>query len=89
MHWPEGHYASGKRRHSSKTVYGTWKAADLIPNSPVTLSMGRADATTRGRNYRRRTRKGMEFVADALAEYLLVEQAADGEGGSDVPWKTL
>lgn len=69
--WCERNDVRYIRPADMRTIYSDWQAEAGTPDSLVSLSMGHSTADTRGRNYQRRTRKGMELAADSLAEYLI------------------
>ncbi len=74
--WCEANGVRYVRPADMRTIYSDRCGEAGIPDSLVSLSMGHTVPTTRGSSYQRRTRKGMEFVADALAEYLVTEHMA-------------
>lgn len=54
-----------------RTIYSDLHAEAGSLDSLVALSMGHSDGTTRGRNYQRNTRRGMQLIADSLTDYLV------------------
>lgn len=76
--WCSAHNVEYVRPGDMRTIYSDRCGEAGIPDSLVALSMGHSDGTTRGTNYQRRTRKGMELVADSLAEYLVEESQRRG-----------
>lgn len=73
--WCKKHRVMYIRPLDMRTIFSDWCAEAYAPDSLVDIAMGHAggDGTTRGRNYQTRTRKGMQLVAESLAEYLIGE----------------
>lgn len=55
-------------------------ACECCDSSLVSLALGHGDGTTRGRFYQQSTRRGMEIVADAFADYV-----REGPNGGVIP----
>lgn len=53
-----------------RATFATWHGEAGSPDSLVSLAMGHADGTTKGRNYQAMTRRGGVLIADNLGEYL-------------------
>lgn len=69
--WCERHGLSYICPRDMRTNYSDLHADAGSADSVVSLSMGHSDGTTRGRNYQRRRRAGLERVADNLAHHLM------------------
>lgn len=69
--WCEANGVRYIRPADMRSIYSDWQAEAGTPDSLASLAMGHAPMGTRGQNYQRRTRRGMQFAADSLAEYLI------------------
>lgn len=56
-----------------RTIWSTWQSEAGSLDSLVSMAMGHADGTTRGRNYLMSTRRSMALIADNLTD--LIEDA--------------
>lgn len=71
--WCDNHGIQFIRFGEMRTNYSTLHGEAGTPDSLVSLSMGHSDGTTRGRNYQVSTKRGLQLVADSLAEYIVSE----------------
>lgn len=69
--WCKRHGMSHICPRDMRTNYSDLHADAGSEDSVVSLSMGHSDGTTRGRNYQRRRRAGLERIADNLAKHLM------------------
>lgn len=71
--WCERNDVDYVRLGDMRTIYSDRQAEADSPDSLVGPSMGHSDGTTRGRNYKRPTARGMAMIADNLAALLTEE----------------
>lgn len=67
--WCENHGVEYVRFGDMRSNFATL-ACECCDSSLVSLALGHGDGTTRGRHYQQSTRRGVEIVADAFADYV-------------------
>lgn len=73
--WCRSHGVEYVRFGDMRSNFATL-ACECCDSSLVSLALGHGDGTTRGRHYQQSTRRGVEIVADAFADY--VREGANG-----------
>lgn len=71
--WCERNDVGYVRFGDMRTIYSDRQAEADSPDSLVSAAMGHSDGTTRGRNYKRATDRGMAMIADNIAALLTEE----------------